>query len=38
VGDFATILVFLDFCHSPKKIAKKTKEKQIKECVIGVNM
>jgi hypothetical protein len=38
VSDFATILIFLGFCHSLKKIAKETEENKIKECVIGVNI
>jgi hypothetical protein len=38
MSDFAKVLVFLGFCHSPKKI---TKEKIIiinKDCVVGVNV
>jgi len=31
-------LIFLNFCHSFKKIAKEKEEIKIKECVIGVNM
>jgi hypothetical protein len=38
VRDFAIILIFLGFCHSPKKIAKEIKENEIKECVVGVNI
>ncbi len=36
--DFAMVLVFLSFYYSPKKIAKKNKEIEIKECIVGVNM
>jgi hypothetical protein len=38
VNDFSTVLVFLGFCHNPKKIAKEKEEKEIKKCVVGVNM
>jgi hypothetical protein len=31
-------LVFLNFFHSPKKIAKEKEEKEIKKCVGGVNV
>jgi hypothetical protein len=37
-SDFAMVLVFKFFCHSSKKIARETKEKEIKECVLSVNM
>ncbi len=38
VNDFVMVLVFFSFCHNPNEIAKKKEEKEIKECVIGVNM
>jgi hypothetical protein len=37
VNDFVMSLVFLKFCHSFKKIAKKKKEKN-QRSVVGVNM
>ncbi len=39
VGDFVIVLVFLNFCHGLKEIAKgKKKEIGIKECVADVNV
>jgi len=35
--DFAMVLVFLSFYYSPKEIANKNKEIEIKECIVGVN-
>jgi hypothetical protein len=31
------VLVFLSFYYSPKEIANKNKEIEIKECIVGVN-
>jgi hypothetical protein len=31
------ILVFLGFCHNFKNISKEKEEKEIKNCVVGVN-
>jgi len=38
VKDFPTILVFISFCHDPRKITKEEKKIEIKKCVINVNM
>jgi hypothetical protein len=32
------VLVFLSFYHNPNEITKENVEKEIKECVVGVNM
>ncbi len=32
------VLVFLDFCHSPKEITKEKEEKEIRKFVVGVNV
>lgn len=38
MNDFATCLIFLNFFHSFKKIAKKNEKIKINECVVGMNM
>jgi hypothetical protein len=38
MNNFVMVLVFLIFFHNPNEIAKKKEKKEIKECVVGVNM
>ncbi len=38
VNNFVMVLVFLSFYHNPNEITKENVEKEIKECVVGVNM
>jgi len=35
---FVMVLVFLSFCHKPNEIPKEKVEKEIKECVVSVNV
>jgi hypothetical protein len=34
--DFITVLVFLSFCHSLKRITKEKEEVEIKKCIVNV--
>ncbi len=38
VRDFVMVLVFLNFCHGPKKIAKEKEKIEIKKYVACVNI
>ncbi len=38
VNNFVMVLVFFSFRHNPNEIPKEKVEKQIKECVVGVNV
>ncbi len=38
VNNFVMDLVFFSFCHNPNEIPKEKVEKEIEECVVGVNV
>jgi len=38
VNDSSMVLVFFSFCYSFKEIPKEKEKKEIKDCVVGVNM